>query len=327
MNILILGASGFIGRNMMEYFARDKENNILAHCKSRVLQNTPENVKVIQYDLTTEANVAVMFGVADNYFKDITEKGIDIVIQAAATTSGAKDTFTKPYYHVTDNAVMNSLILREELKYNIKHHIFFSCTVMYSSQHGVVTEDTVINEIQPRYFGVGWTKVYLEKMCKFYSSISKTKFTVIRHTNIFGPYDKYDLENSHFFGATVTKVINTKDGEAITVWGDGQDKRDFLQVDDLCEFVESAISMQKSNYELVNVGSGLEYTTNEIVEKIAIAAKKNLKIVNDVTKPSIPIDFSISCKKAFDMFNWSPRITIDEGIQETIRWYKSFFGK
>ena len=49
-------------------------------------------------------------------------------------------------------------------------------------------------EIINKYFGVGWTKIYIEKLCEFYSNISNTKFTIIRHSNIYGPYDKFDLE-------------------------------------------------------------------------------------------------------------------------------------
>ena len=64
--------------------------------------------------------------------------------------------------------------------------------------------------INTKYFGVGNTKLYIEKMCEFYSSISDIKFTIIRHSNIYGPFDKFDLEKSHFFGATITKVLTAK---------------------------------------------------------------------------------------------------------------------
>jgi nucleoside-diphosphate-sugar epimerase len=325
MNILILGASGFIGRNMMWHFAKDKANNVLVHCKSRIIDPLPENVKFIQWDLTTANGVEEVFSRAKDYFSKSNGGEIDTVIQAAATTSGAKDTFSKPYYHVTDNAVMNSLILREELKYNIKNHIFFSCTVMYSGQDGVVNEGTVIDKIDPKYFGVGWTKVYLEKMCKFFSTISKTKFTVIRHSNIYGPYDKYDLEHSHFFGANVTKVLTTPVGGDIVVWGDGKDTRDFLAVQDLCNFVELALKKQDIQYELYNVGSGINYTTNQIVEKIINISKRNQRILNDIKQPSIPISFTLNTSKARAM-GWKAETGIDEGIRQTIEWYNNFYG-
>ena len=67
---------------------------------------------------------------------------------------------------------------------------------------------------------------------------------VIRHSNIYGPYDKYDLDKSHVFGATITKVMTNKNNR-IEVWGKGTERRDFLYVDDLVDFISLAIKKQK----------------------------------------------------------------------------------
>ena len=317
MNILVFGATGFIGRNMAEYF-KSADNKIFVTGNKRKIEDSSFGSLIA--NLTTEIGVTAVFERAKLYFGG----DIDVVIQAAATTSGAKDTFNKPWYHVTDNAVMNSLILREELNHKIKHHIFFSCTVMYSAQNGKVDENTVINEIQDIYFGVGWTKVYLEKMCKFYSTLTKTKFTVIRHSNIYGPYDKYGLENSHFFGANLTKVLTSKSGDNIIVWGDGQDTRDLLSVEDLCSFVETAIKQQTSSYELFTLGSEHNYTTNEVVSKMIEITGSNNRILNDLTKPSMKINFTLDCTKAHEL-GWYPKTNLEDGIKQTISWYKKFY--
>ena len=317
MNILVFGATGFIGRNIAEYF-KSADNKIFVTGNKRKIEDP--SFGSLNANLTTEIGVAAVFEKAKLYFGG----DIDVVIQTAATTSGAKDTFNKPWYHVTDNAVMNSLILREELNHKVKHHIFFSCTVMYSAQNGKVDENTVINEIQDIYFGVGWTKVYLEKMCKFYSTLTKTKFTVIRHSNIYGPYDKYGLENSHFFGANLTKVLTSKAGDNIVVWGDGQDTRDLLSVEDLCSFMEIVIKQQTTNYELFILGSEHNYTTNEVVSKMIEIIGTNNRILNDLTKPSMKINFTLDCSKAHKL-GWYPKTNLEDGIKQTISWYKKFY--
>ncbi len=189
------------------------------------------------------------------------------MIQAPATTSGAKDIVTKPYIHVADNAVMNSLLFRSAHDHGVEQVIFFSCTVMYPEKEKPVREEDFNYEISPKYFGVGWTKVYLEKMCEFYSSIGNTKYTAIRHSNIYGPHDKYDLEKSHVFGATVTKVMTAKDGR-ITVWGEGTEERDLLYVEDLVRFVGLVMARQKNKFDLVNVGLGKSVSVTELVQKI-----------------------------------------------------------
>ena len=115
-------------------------------------------------------------------------------------------------------------------------------------------ESDFAGEIYPNYFGVGWTKVYLEKMAEFYSRLGVTKYSILRHSNIYGPHDKYDLERSHVFGATVTKILKS-DGK-ITVWGEGTEERDLLHVDDLVDYVRRAIDQQKTPFDLSNVGCG-----------------------------------------------------------------------
>jgi nucleoside-diphosphate-sugar epimerase len=249
-------------------------------------------------------------------------QGIDVVLQFAATTSGAKDITTKPYIHVTDNAVMNSLLLRSAYDNEVEHFIFPSCTVMYQPSEQALKEEDFSgsDEIYSKYFGVGNTKVYIEKMCDFYSRLGKTKHTVIRHSNIYGPHDKYDLEKSHVFGATVTKVMTAKD--KVVMWGTGEEKRDLLHVRDLCNFVELAIKNQQEPYQLFNVGLGEAISVRDLVHKIIKTSGKNLVVESDLTQPTIKTSLFLDCKKAFATIGWSPKVTLDDGIENTLQWYR-----
>ena len=163
--VLICGVTGFIGRNIAEYYADNDEFEVFGTYFNSKPFNNPK-IKMIKVDLTNKKEV-----------NELLKEGYDILIQAAATTSGAKEIINKPYYHVTDNAVMNSLIFRSAFEYNIGHVIFFSCTVMHQPSDKPLKENDfdANKEILPNYFGVGWTKVYTEKMCEFYSRIGNTK--------------------------------------------------------------------------------------------------------------------------------------------------------
>ena len=197
-------------------------------------------------------------------------------MQFAATTSGAKDITERPYIHVTDNAVMNSYLLRESFEAKVKHFIFPSCTVMLQSKEQQTEDDFDPRlEINKNYFGVGNTKLYLEKMCQFYSTLG-LKTTVIRHSNVFGPHDKFDLEKSHVLGATIRKVLEASDGESINVWGSGKARRDFIFIIDLINFIIKAYKNQEKSFGLYNCGMGYSVSINELVQKIIIASKKNL---------------------------------------------------
>jgi len=309
--VLILGATGFIGRNLIERLSTREDVELFGTYLSREPDSrlSNENVILSQVDLTNSDQVNRIIS------------GMDVVIQAAAVTTGSKDVVSKPYIHVTDNAVMNSLILRACFESAVKHMVFFSCTVMYPSQLEAVKEDDVDYQIIDKYFGIGWTKVYIEKMCEFYSKISDTKFTVIRHSNIYGPHDKYDLERSHVFGATVTKVLKAQNNE-IEVWGDGSETRDLLYISDLVDFVESIIKLQECPYELINIGYGHSIPIKSLIEKIIEVSGKQISMTFDVSKPTINFNLALNCDKVRAKYGWSPQISLEDGIKKTLTWYR-----
>ena len=312
--ILVCGITGFIGRNIAEAFAENDSFEVYGtYLKSEPLKNP--KIKMVKADLTDKNDVNTAI------------KGMDIVIQAAATTSGAKDIINKPYYHVTDNTVMNALIFRAAFEHKISHLIFFSCTVMYQSSDAPVkeTDFDASKEVYPSYFGGAWMKIYNEKMCEFYSRIGPTKFTVIRHSNIYGPHDKYDLEKSHVFGATVTKVMTAKDGGKIIVWGEGKEERDLLYVSDIIDFVKLAIEKQKNKFELFNAGYGSSISVSNLVKKIIEHSGKKIDIEYDLSKPTIKTKLCLDTTKAKKVLGWSPKISLDDGIKKTIRWYMSYY--
>ena len=147
---------------------------------------------------------------------------------------------------------------------------------MYPSSSKPTKENSFNGEIIDKYKGVGETKVYIEKLAKFFSMVGDTKYTIIRHSNTAGPHDKFDLEKSHVFGATITKVANAK--KEIEVWGDGKEIRDFLYVEDLVNFVKKALRKQKSVTEIYNCGSGKPITIKDLRKLIIKISKKKKNI-------------------------------------------------
>lgn len=311
--ILVCGATGFIGRNITLKLSQREDVELHAVRFSRPEYTCP-HVIWHQADLRKPEDIARLL------------PGMDVIIQAAATTSGAKDIVTRPYIHVTDNAIMNSYLFRAAFDHQIKHVIFFSCTVMYqSSNHALKETDFDANQaLHPRYFGVGHTKLYIEKMCEFYANIGKTKFTAIRHSNIYGPYDKFDLARSHVFGATITKVMTAKD--KLIVWGTGEEERDLLHVHDLVRFIELSLTKQPANYRLYHCGSGRAISIKELVQKIAAHAGKELSIVHDLSQPTIKTSLFLDYSLAKKELGWEPTIDLDAGIRQTLAFWQENIG-
>jgi nucleoside-diphosphate-sugar epimerase len=308
--IVVCGATGFIGRNIVDALARKGEAEIVAVHHARPRYELP-GLRWITADLTREEGARAAVA------------GADVVIQAAATTSGAKDIVERPYIHTTDNAVMNSLLLRACHEAGIGHFVFFSCSIMYQTSDRPVRESDLDlrQPLHPRYFAAGWTKMYVERMCEFYAGLGRTRTAAVRHSNVYGPFDKFDLDKSHMLGATVTKALSAPEGGALTVWGTGEEARDLLYVGDLVRCVEMVIERQGAPFALYNVGAGRAVKVREVVERVIAATGRKLRIEHDLSQPTIPVSLALDCTRIADEIGWRPETDLDTGLAQTIAWW------
>ena len=311
--MLICGADGLIGKSSLDYFKDRYDITATLFNKDAPQKGAVDGVEYISIDLRVESEVIELFE----------SKSFDVVLQAAATTTGAKDVIERPYVHVTDNSVMNSWIFREAMRTKVGHLLFPSCTVMYQPKPHPQSETdwSPLDEIYPAYFGVGNMKVFCEKMCDFYSRIGETKFTAFRHSNVYGPYDKFDLDKCHVVPAFVNKVINAD--EVLEIWGQGRASRDIIYIDDLIDFIDKCIQNQEAKYELYNCGAGQAYPILDLAKMIMTLNGKDLQFKFDLTKPDIPTTVILNCDKAKSQLGWEPQTSVEEGLSKTSEWYKN----
>tara|TARA_X000000950_G_C13801642_1_gene613781 strand:+ start:284 stop:1243 length:960 start_codon:yes stop_codon:yes gene_type:complete len=312
--LLILGGSGFIGTNIIKYYS-NKKLQIYAtyHSSSPTIKN--KNIRWIKIDLLKEDSV-----------KRLLKKNLfDYVIQCAAVTAGVKSMKNEPFKFISGNAVMNSLIIKWCVQYKVKHFIFLSCTVMYPNSNRYLSENEfdIRQKIHPSYEGIAYTKTYIENICNFYSKRSTTKFTALRHSNIYGPFDKFNSDKGHFMASMISKILNKND--ILEIWGSGTEKRDFLHIDDFLNGINLIILKQKKNFEIFNLSYGKSFPLKKIIEKILVISKNKKKLKYFKNKPTIKINILVSNKKILNKIGWKPKTTIDEGILKAINWYKSFY--
>lgn len=306
--VLVCGASGFIGRNLFEYF-----DSIGFETYGTCFKNKPKvfNPSIFQADLR-DKDEAIW-----------ATRGMDIVINAAAMTDGigvfSEEINAKAF--VEANNQINANLAEAACVNRIENFVFLSCTIMYpSSGIPLKEEEFDPNKVHPKYSILAEMKIFGEERCRHFAELGNTKYTVVRHTNIYGPYDKFDLNRGHVLSATIAKVMTSKNNE-IVVWGRGQESRDFLYVDDQMRFIRNAINLQESNFEIFNVGVGKTHTVNELVEIIISHSGRKFKIVHDLTRPSIETHMNINVDKARRILNWQPKFSLDAGIAQTINWY------
>ena len=304
--ILICGASGFIGRNLFEYFySHSRFETFGTYFRSKPIISRP---RLFQADLRVKEGALWA------------TQGMDIVINCAAMTDGMG--VYNPATYVPPNLQINQNLTEAAFTNKVRHFIFLSCTVMYPSSTKPLKEHEHDPEnVHPKYRMPALMKMSGEDLCRIYAKLGTTKYTAIRHTNIYGPYDKFDLVRGHVLAATIQKVM-ASDKEAISIWGQGQESRDFMHVEDLVDFIEHAISRQGGSFEIFNAGYGITYTVNQLVDTIIRCSRKDLKVIHDLTKPSIETCMRINVEKARKALGWQAKVNLVNGISQTIKWYE-----
>jgi GDP-L-fucose synthase len=311
--ILILGATGFVGRNLAEKLYKEGYTNLRNHGFTRKLEGFGESV---QGDLR------------DDKFVEEIMKGVDVVYHCAASTSNAVDTIYAPLLHVTPNVIINALTMEKAYKEGVKKFIFLSSSTIYpeSGERAVRETDNIYESIYKTYFPVGWMKRYAEVLCKMYSEIliNPMQTVIVRPANLYGPHDKYDLDKCHVTPASIIKVATRLD--PIPVWGDGTEIRDLLYVEDFCEALQLIMEKEEA-HEIYNVGSNKGYSVNEVIRylKEIEGLESPIDYVNNKA-PMIPKRL-IDSYKIFYTLGWEAKTSIKEGLEKTLNWYKSEYLK
>lgn len=308
--VAILGATGFVGRNVAEAFAAEPGFAVVGVRHKRRSFSHP-HIAWVDADLTTQAGVDAALAEAD------------LVVHAAAATAGSAANMGDPLALVVDNQIMTARIFASAHKRGIAHVIWFSCAVMYADTPDPQREDDYDPRalLHPAYEGAATTKVYFERMAAWYARLGRTRFTALRHTNIYGPHDKYDLLRSHVCGATITKALTATDGKLVH-WGTGKAERDLLHADDLCAAVLAVAKRQSEPFGLFNVGAGHTTSTLDLAKRIVAAAGLDLHIELDRSRPSIDTRTALDCTRFRERFGWAPRVALDDGLKRTIDWWR-----
>jgi len=303
--VLVCGASGFIGRNVCERLMGRDDLEVLGTCFKNY-----HNESLFANFLSSESCL--------HHTRDI-----DIIIQCAAATagSGMKDSWLE---YADKNIQMNMNLLNAVAKNGVKHFIFLSCSVMYPPYFNrPVREDDVIrNQFHLDYHEGALAKLFIEDWCYAYGSHSDMSSTVIRHSNIYGPHDKFDLKHSHVCGALITKAMTSTDGK-LHIRGDGTERRDLLYVSDLVDFIEYAtVHPPTGRHAKFNVGSGVGVPVHNLARQIIAASGRDLEIVyEEAPSTARPASIVLDSGLAKMFTGWEPKVSLEEGLKKTIEWW------
>lgn len=311
-NVLVAGGTGFIGVNVINgLLSRGSNVRATFHKKEPVIIDS--RIDYIRGDLLKMEDC-----------KKIVEN-MDYVFMCAANTSGAAVIASTPLVHVTPNIIMNSQMLEASYFAKVKKFIFLSSNAAYPpSGNRPVKEDEMFNgDPYDTYFGVGWMKRYTEILCRLYSEKLKNPMAtvVVRPSNIYGPYDDFEPATSHVMAATIRKIVERHN--PIQVWGDGNDVRDLIYIDD---FIDALfLAAEKINkFDPVNIAHGKGYSIKGVLQMaMEIDKFDDAQIVFDSSKPSmIPIRI-MDTEKMERLLDYRAKTDIREGIKKTMEWLRA----
>jgi len=305
--ILIVGGSGFIGINLINKLNKKKNKLFTTHFKQKKIKKI-RDVTYFKGDLRKY-----------NFCKKITKK-IDTLYMCAAVSSGARIIEENPMTHVDDNIIMNMNVLKAASKNGVKKFIFISSNTVYPVSDKSMAEKDMNYDLFHKYFNVGWMKIFSEKLCEMYKS--KMIIIIIRPSNLYGPYDKFDKLKSKVIPSLIRKFEKDK---IIEIWGDGKDYKDFLYIED---FISGLISVTKkiNKFDVVNISSGKSISLKKIINFLIRFYKKNENDINyNQLMPSMIPFRKIDNKKFLSLSGLKFKNTIYTGLIKTINWYRKTY--
>ena len=313
---LICGAGGFIGGHLVNDLMKSGNEVICADIK-------PKEYWFQIFD--SNKNFSLDLKEYENCLK-VTE-GVDYIYNMACNMGGMgfiENNKADCMLSVLINT--NLLIASKENK--IERYFFSSsaCAYNQTKQQDVFIEGLKEEDAYPANpeDGYGWEKLFSERMCRHFKEDYGLEVRIARYHNIYGPYGTYDGGREKAPAALCRKIISAKreNKDTIDVWGDGEQTRTFLYVD---ECVEGTLRLFESNFsDPVNIGSDEQVSINQMINIIEdISSTKTLKKNYQLDKPKGVRGRSSNNDLVKKVLNWSYKMTLKDGLSKTYKWIEN----
>ena len=323
--IFIAGASGMVGSALVRNLLKKGYSNLVCSYHSKILgEQKSLPVKMIQINLQSQEAVNHFFAAEKPAY----------VFLAAAKVGGIQANNIYPAQFIYENLIIQSNIIHAAYQNNVQRLLFLGSSCIYPklAPQPMKEEHLLTGLLEPTNEPYAIAKIAGIKMCEAYNRQYSTHFMAVMPTNLYGPNDNFDLENSHVLPALIRKFHEAKiSGKSeVVVWGTGSPRREFLHVDDMadaCVFVMN-LDEQITASELLdaskpcfaNVGSGTDCTIRELAQLVKNAVGFSGELVFDSSKPDGTPRKLLDVSR-LDTLGWRPSISLMQGIQETYQWY------
>jgi len=306
--VLVTGATGLIGRQLIKLLAIEGSNITAVSLDQFNKNNEPDfkNVQFVYGDLRDF-----------NFCKSITES-CDIIFHLAGIKGSPMLTHKQPSTFFVNTLMFNLNLIEAARKNRVKKFLYTSSVGVYSPAD-VLYEDSVWKSMPSENDKfAGWAK----RMGELQLEAAQIEYGwngthVVRPSNVYGPWDNFDLKTSMVIPSLIAKTVNGEN--PLKVWGDGSAVRDFIHAHDVARAMLFVV--EKNINEPVNIGSGIGVSIKYITEELQ-KIKPDLQIEWDISKPKGD-NVRILDMSRLKKYGFASSISIEDGLKDTYQWYEA----
>ena len=300
MTILVAGATGLAGSAIVRELTR---------VNKKVIGISSKDVNLLDRTKTF------------SYIKDLKPT---LLIDAAAKVGGVGGNNAYPVEFLSQNLQIQSNLMDAAHEAKVEKFVFLGSSCIYPRNCAQpIKEDYLLTgELEQTNSAYAIAKIAGIELIKSYRKEYGYSWISVMPTNLYGPNDNFDLENSHVLPALIRKFVEAKrnNSSEVVLWGSGNPLREFLHVDDLAKAVLVCLEKYDDSQQ-INIGSGDEISIKDLGQKIANLTGFTGKVVWDSNRPDgTPRKVLDSTK--INKLGWKSSITLDQGIAATVEWYQ-----
>jgi GDP-L-fucose synthase len=303
--ILITGSSGFVGQNFL-FDKRSESYDILSPSSSELDLLNINSIK--------------------SYLKNANP---DLVINCAGKVGGILKNMNSNFEFLALNSLMNLNLIMSIKEYKIKKFINLSssCIYPYNISEPISEKDILNGPLEKTNEGYALAKLVGLKLTQYLAENEDLMFKTIIPCNLYGPYDNFDIKTSHMIPGVIRKIYEAKknNSENVEVWGKGDAKREFMFVNDLIDFLHYAINNLEKIPNIINVGTGIDYSINEYYSMIAKVISYEGDFIYDLSKPE-GMQGKLVDTKEIEKLGWNAKYPIQEGLDKTYKYFLKNYG-
>lgn len=301
MRILLTGAGGMVGRNLLEH-PDISEFEMLAPRSSEL-------------DLRD-------FKAVQDY---LVKHRPDMVIHAAGKVGGIQANIHEPVGFLLENLDMGRNIVWASHQAGIKRLLNLGSSCMYPRNHSEPLKEELVlkGELEPTNEGYALAKVVTARLCEYIMREDASfQYKTLIPCNLYGRHDKFDPAHSHLIPAIIHKVHKAKKlGEqSVEIWGDGTARREFMYAGDLADALVQAVKRFDALPNMMNVGLGHDYTINEYYQAAADVMRYTGTFAHDLSKPVGMARKLVSVERQ-KAWGWAAQGELKAGIEKAYQFY------